>query len=190
MQLNRAGRRTGAAVPPARPRHRKRPQATSACRAHRHANRERPNPAARRLQSCEDPGRSRARDTIHPRRNRPACPPARLPRDRTRNRRQIRPRRAWITGTLCLIGRGFRIAQRIRHGPTGSHSADDYINLGIRQHAAGVLRKRRHASPRHPVGGDPANRGIVGNGQINRIAQRIAAPPLPSAPWQPAQFLP
>ena len=47
VQWNRAGRGNVAAVLKATPRHRKHPVATSACRAHRRANRERPVPASR-----------------------------------------------------------------------------------------------------------------------------------------------
>ena len=47
----------------------------------------------------------------------------------------------------------------------------DDVDLLVGQHSARVLRKRRHGGSRNSVGGYAANGGIVGNGEINRIAK-------------------
>ena len=95
-----------------------------------------------------------------------------------------------IAGTWRRIGRRIGIAQSIRLGPAGSNSADDDIDLVVGQHSAGVLRKRRHGGSGNSVGGYAANRGIVGDGEVNRICQvRSQRRPFRPRPWHPAQFL-
>ena len=38
------------------------------------------------------------------------------------------------------------------------------------------------------VGGDASNRGVVGDREVDRIAERYGSAALAVAPWQPAQF--
>ena len=45
------------------------------------------------------------------------------------------------------------------------------IDLFIRKHSPGTLRKGRHWSTPHPVSGGAANRGIVRNGEEHGISQ-------------------
>src|SRR5579872_1269216 len=51
-------------------------------------------------------------------------------------------------------------------------SADDGVDLFVREHATRTARERRHRRTWHPVGGGPSNRGIVGDRQENGIAKR------------------
>ena len=66
---------------------------------------------------------------------------------------------------------------------------DDRIDLLLREHAAGALREGRHRRAAHAVGDDA--RASTRSSTIARytgLASAIAAPPRPSAPWQPAQL--
>src|ERR1700686_2382356 len=92
--LHKAGPGTVAAARQSKPRHRRHPLETSACRARRCANRERLCRAARQLQWSEDFGRSPVRDRSHPRWNWLAYLRGRLLRDTTSSKRYKRRLRA------------------------------------------------------------------------------------------------
>jgi len=76
-----------------------------------------------------------------------------------------------ITGARSRIGRSLSVPQRIWLGPAASHSADNDMDLIVGQHAAGVLRKRRHRRSRNSVGRHAPDRGVVGDSEINWIAK-------------------
>ena len=70
-----------------------------------------------------------------------------------------------------------RIAQDIGRRPPRTNAVHDGIDLRRGQQTAGALRKRRHGGSRNTVGGDTADRRIVGDGEVHRIGQRERGSP-------------
>src|SRR5260370_2670160 len=75
-----------------------------------------------------------------------------------------------VAGGLRCIRRRVGAMKKTKLGP-GPNSANEGVDLLVRQHSAGALRKGRHCRATHSAGDGTANRGVVSDGQENGITQ-------------------
>ena len=111
------------------------------------------------------------RDTNHPQWNCPAGLRGRPSHDMTSSKRHRRPHRA--SNHRDPAAHKAEDQRRAKHlfSPARPNSVGDGIDLVIGQHSARLLRECRHGGSRNSVRGYATDRGIVGDGEVHRVAE-------------------